>query len=143
MAATGGDTQQLITLHKTLMKHAEDGGTELDSGNPAQWIDTDRRLGNTGAATWFVQMAIAVMGSYRDGGVSAAVNLRNPQEASIVLISPPSEEKRRTQKHPNGGDVFAHHGTPAIIRPIIRRIKLQIPSIEAVFAERSPNAPGE
>ena len=114
VAATGGDQQQLITLHKTMMKHAEDGGTELDSGNPAQWIDTDRRLGNTGAATWFVQMAIAVMGSYRDGGVSAAVNLRNPQEASIVLISPPSEEKRRTQKHPNGGDVFAHHGTPAI-----------------------------
>ena len=52
-------------------------------------------------------MAIGVMGSYRDGGVSAAVNLRNPQEASIVLVSPPSEEKRRTQKHPNGGDVFA------------------------------------
>ena len=114
VAATGGDQQQLITLHKTMMKHAEDGGTELDSGNPAQWIDTDRRLGNTGASTWFVQMAIAVMGSYRDGGVSAAVNLRNPQEASIVLVSPPSEEKRRTQKHPNGGDVFAHHGTPAI-----------------------------
>jgi len=114
VAATGGNTQQLITLHKTLMKHAEDGGTELDSGNPAQWIDTDRRLGNTGAATLFVQMAIGVMASYRDGGVSAAVNLRNPQEASIVLISPPSEEKRRTQKHPNGGDVFAHHGTPAI-----------------------------
>ncbi|OBV38637.1 type VI lipase adapter Tla3 domain-containing protein [Janthinobacterium psychrotolerans] len=114
VAATGGDTQQLITLHTTLMKHVEDGGTELDSGNPGQWIDTDRRLGNTGAATLFVQMAIGVMGSYRDGGVSAAVNLRNPQEASIVLVSPPSEEKRRTQKHPNGGDVFAHHGTPAI-----------------------------
>ncbi|WP_176461076.1 DUF2875 family protein [Janthinobacterium sp. PC23-8] len=114
VAATGGDTQQLITLHKTLMKHAQDGGAELDSGNLAQWIDTDRRLGNTGAATLFVQMAIGVMGSYRDGGVSAAVNLRNAQEASIVLVSPPSEEKRRAQKHPNGGDVFAHHGTPMI-----------------------------
>ncbi len=114
IAATGGDTQQLITLHKTLMKHAQDGGAELDSGNLAQWIDTDRRLGNTGAATLFVQMAIGVMGSYRDGGVSAAVNLRNAQEASIVLVSAPSEEKRRAQKHPNGGDVFAHHGTPAI-----------------------------
>ena len=114
IAATGGDTQQLITLHKTLMKHAQDGGAELDSGNLAQWIDTDRRLGNTGAATLFLQMAIGAMGSYRDGGVSAAVNLRNAQEASIVLVSAPSEEKRRAQKHPNGGDVFAHHGTPAI-----------------------------
>ena len=114
VAATGGNQAQLVTLHKTLLSHAEDGGTELDSGNTAQWIDTDQRLGNTGAATLFVQMAIAVMGSYRDGGVSAVVNLRNPDEASIVLVSPPSDEKRRTQKHPHGGDVLRHYATPAI-----------------------------
>ncbi|MCC7683170.1 DUF2875 family protein [Janthinobacterium sp. FW305-128] len=114
IAATGGNQAQLLALHKTLLKHAEDGGTELDSGNVAQWIDTDRRLGNTGAATLFVQMAIAVMGSYRDGGVSAVVNLRNPDEATIVLVSPPSDEKRRTQKHPHGGDVLRHYVTPAI-----------------------------
>ncbi|WP_180977533.1 DUF2875 family protein [Janthinobacterium sp. ROICE36] len=112
-AATGGNQAQLVTLHKTLLKHAEDGGTELDSGNTAQWIDTDQRLGNTGAATLFVQMAIAVMGSYRDGGVSAVVNLRKPEEASIVLISPPSEETRRKQQHPHGGDVLRHYVTPA------------------------------
>ena len=114
VAATGGNQAQLVPLHKTLLKHAEDGGTELDSGKPAQWIDTDQRLGNTGAATLFVQMAIGVMGSYRDGGVSAVVNLRNPDEASIVLVSPPSDEKRRTQKHPHGGDVLRHYATPAI-----------------------------
>ena len=114
VAATGGNQAQLVALHKTLLKHAEDGGTELDSGNVAQWIDTDQRLGNTGAATLFVQMAIAVMGSYRDGGVSAVVNLRNPDEATIVLVSPPSDEKRRTQQHPHGGDVLRHYVTPAI-----------------------------
>jgi hypothetical protein len=103
-----------VALHKALLKHAEDGGTELDSGNTAQWIDTDLRLGNPGAATLFVQMAIGVMGSYRDGGVSAVVNLRNPDEATIVLVSPPSEEKRRTQHHPHGGDVLRHSVTPAI-----------------------------
>ena len=114
VAATGGNQAQLVALHKTLLKHAEDGGTELDSGNVAQWIDTDQRLGNTGAATLFVQMAIGVMGSYRDGGVSAVVNLRNPDEATIVLVSPPSDEKRRTQHHPHGGDVLRHYATPAI-----------------------------
>ena len=114
VAATGGNQAQLIALHKTLLSHAEDGGTELDSGKPAQWIDTDQRLGNTGAATLFVQMAIGVIGSYRDGGVSAVVNLRNPEEATIVLVSPPSDEKRRTQKHPHGGDVLRHYATPAI-----------------------------
>ncbi|KKO65456.1 hypothetical protein VM94_00991 [Janthinobacterium sp. KBS0711] len=114
VAATGGNQAQLLALHKTLLKHAENGGTELDSGNTAQWIDTDQRLGNTGAATLFVQMAIGVMGSYRDGGVSAVVNLRNNEEATIVLVSPPSDEKRRTQKHPHGGDVLRHYVTPAI-----------------------------
>ena len=114
IAATGGNTNQLVALHKTMLKHAQDGGPELDSGKPQQWIDCDKRLGNTGAATLFVQMAIGVMGSYRDGGVSAVVNLRNPDEASIVLISPPSDEQRRTQHHPHGGDVFRHRVAPAI-----------------------------
>ena len=114
IVATGGNTDQMIALHGTLDAYAASGGPELDSGKSSQFIDTDKRLGNTGAATLFMQMAIGVMGSYRDGGISAAINLRDQNEASIVFISPPSEEKRKTQKHPNGGDVFAHHGTPAI-----------------------------
>jgi hypothetical protein len=114
VVATGGNTDQMIALHGTLDAYAASGGPELDSGKSSQFIDTDKRLGNTGAATLFMQMAIGVMGSYRDGGISAAINLRDQNEASIVFISPPSDEKRKTQRHPNGGDVFAHHGTPAI-----------------------------
>lgn len=114
IAATGGNTDQLIALHGTLNAYSAAGGPEIDSGKSSQFIDTDKRLGNTGAATLFMQMAIGVMGSYRDGGISAAVNLRDQNEASIVLISPPSDEKRKTQKHPRGGDVFAHRGIPAI-----------------------------
>ncbi len=115
IAATGGNTEQLIALHRTLDTQAEHGGPELDTGKSSQFIDTDKRLGNTGAATLFVQMGIGIMGSYRDGGVSAAVNLRSADEASIVLISPPSDEQRKTQKHPRGGDVFAHRGMPAAL----------------------------
>ena len=59
-------------------------------------------------------MAIGVMGSYRDGGVSAAINLRDENEASIVFISPPSDTRREKQKHPDGDDVFGHHVEPAI-----------------------------
>lgn len=114
IAATGGKAAQLIALHGVLDAQAAAGGPEIDSGKPGQFIDTDKRLGDTGAATLFVQMAIGVMGSYRDGGVSAAVNLRSLDEASIILISPPTDEQRRDQKHPRGGDVFAHRGTPAI-----------------------------
>ncbi|MCA1857836.1 DUF2875 family protein [Massilia oculi] len=114
IAATGGNTERLVALHGVLGAQAAAGGPELDSSKPGQFIDTDKRLGDTGAATLFVQMAIGVMGSYRDGGISAAVNLRSPNEASIILITPPTDEQRRNQKHPRGGDVFAHRGTPVI-----------------------------
>lgn len=114
VTATGGNSEQLIMLHHTLNDYAAKGGPELTANTPGLLIDTDRRLGNTGAATLFMQMAIGVMGSYRAGGVSAAINLRDPNEASIVMVSPPSEAQRKTQRHPNGGDVFAHHGRPAV-----------------------------
>ncbi|MGG7604472.1 type VI lipase adapter Tla3 domain-containing protein [Massilia sp. BKSP1R2A-1] len=114
VVATGGKAAQLIALHGVLDAQAAAGGPEIDSSKSSRFIDTDKRLGDTGAATLFVQMAIGVMGSYRDGGVSAAVNLRGEDEASIVLISPPTDEQRKNQRHPRGGDVFAHRGTPNI-----------------------------
>ncbi|HEY0060501.1 MAG TPA: DUF2875 family protein [Telluria sp.] len=114
IAATGGNASQTAMLYSTLHAHSAQGGPELDMGKSTQFIDTDKRLGNTGATTLFMQMAIGVMGSYRQGGISAAINLRDKDEAAIVFISPPSEDKRKTQTHPRGGDVFRHHGSPAI-----------------------------
>lgn len=114
IAATNNQTEQLIALESMLHRYAQDGGPEIDSGKLNQFINIDRRLGNTGAATLFMQMAIGVMGSYRDGGPSMAVNLRDPHEASIIFISPPSDEKRRTQEHARGGDVFRSIHSPAI-----------------------------
>ena len=113
IAATGGNTEQLIVLHRTLDEQTKGGGPQIDTGKSRQFIDSHKRMGNTGAATMLVQMGIGVMGSYRDGGVSAAINLRNPDEASIVLISPPTDEQRKAQIHPGGGDVFGHRALPA------------------------------
>ena len=55
-------------------------------------------------------MAIGVMGSYIDGGVSAAINLRNEREASLIFISPPPPDKLQRQ----GRAVFKNRTTPAI-----------------------------
>jgi hypothetical protein len=108
IAATDHQKEQLLALHGVLSRYAHAGGPEIDTGRVDQFINTDHRLGNTGANTLFMQMAIGVMGSYRAGGASAAINLRDPKEASIVFITPPSDEKRKTQYHANGGDVFRH-----------------------------------
>jgi hypothetical protein len=114
IAATGDQQEHILALEGMLYRYAEQGGPEIDSGKINQFINLDRRLGNTGAATLLMQMAIGVMGSYRDGGTSMAINLRDPNEASIIFISPPSDEKRKTQEHVRGGDVFRHIRTLAI-----------------------------
>lgn len=111
VAAFDNKVDHLVAMENMLHKYAAQGGPEIDSGKTAQFINTDRRLGNTGAATFFMQMAIGVMGSYIEGGPSAAVNLRDPAGASIVFVSPPSEERRKAQE---GGDMFKHQVKPAI-----------------------------
>lgn len=114
IAATNNQKDQLIALESMLYQYAAEGGPEIDSNRIDQFINTDRRLGNTGAATLFMQMAIGVMGSYRAGGTSLAINLRDKKEASFIFISPPSEEKRKTQQHFRGGDVFRSIQSPVI-----------------------------
>lgn len=103
--------EQRLAFEGMLHRYAEQGGPEIDTGKTAQFINTDRRLGNTGASTFFVQMALGVMGSYIEGGISAAVNLRDPAGASIVFISPPHPQLRKAQGE---RDVFKHKVAPAI-----------------------------
>jgi hypothetical protein len=111
VGAFGNQVEQQLALEGTLHSYAAQGGPEIDTSKTAQFINTDHRIGNTGASTFFVQMALGVMGSYFEGGTSAAVNLRDPAGASIVFISPPSEERRKAQK---GRDLFNHQVKPAI-----------------------------
>lgn len=110
VAAFDNKVEQRLAFEGMLHRYAERGGPEIDTGKTAQFINTDRRFGNTGAATFFVQMAVGVMGSYIEGGASAAVNLRDSTGASIVFISPPTVERRKAQ----GDEVFKHRVTPAI-----------------------------
>jgi len=126
VAATGKQREQLLMLDGMLHDYAAQGGPEIDTGKNAQFINTDLRLGNTGATTFFMQMAIGVMGSYRDGGASAAINLRDRHEASIIFITPPSETRRKQQDA--GGDIFRSRITPAI-----DPANYQAPSMEALL----------
>ncbi|MGK5065393.1 type VI lipase adapter Tla3 domain-containing protein [Janthinobacterium sp. LB3P112] len=126
VAGTGNQPEQLLMLESMLHDYTAQGGPEIDSGKSAQFINTDIRLGNTGAATWFMQMAIGVMGSYRDGGASAAINLRDNNEASIIFITPPSDAKRQQQDA--NGDIFRSRITPAV-----DPANYAAPSVEAIL----------
>ncbi len=110
ISSTGDNPDKLVELTALINAQAEAGGPELHLDKPSEWINLEPRLGNTGSASWFMGMAIGVMGSYIDGGVSAAINLRNDREASLIFISPPSPEKLKAQ----GSAIFRNQVTPAI-----------------------------
>lgn len=122
-AGTNNNAEQLLALEGLLSHYAANGGPAIDTGKTAQFINTDRRLGNTGAASFFVQMALGVMGSYREGGVSAAINLRDPNEASIIFISPPSDQNRKSQGEPFGNNV----------QPAVDPKNYESPSVESLI----------
>lgn len=109
IGAFGKHPEQQIAFETMLHRYAEQGGPEIDIGKTEQFINTDHRIGNMGAATFFVQMALGVIGSYNAGGTSAAVNMKESEGASIVFISPPPDDKRKQQ-----GDQFRHNVEPAI-----------------------------
>ena len=110
ISSTGGSPDTLVELTALVDAQAGGGGPELHLDKPNEWIDLDPRLGNTGSASLFMGMAIGVMGSYIDGGGSAAINLRNDREASLIFISPPPPEKVKAQ----GSAIFKNNVTPAI-----------------------------
>ena len=135
IAAFADNTEQRLALEGVLHRYAEQGGPEIDTSKSAQFINTDHKFGNSGAATFFVQMAIGVMGSHISGGTSAAINLRDPGGASIVFISPPPEDKRVAQ---NKADVFKHQVAPAIDPE-----NYKMPSMESLINGVSASAPAQ
>lgn len=134
VAAFDNNADHLVAMEGVLHQYAAQGGPGIDSGTTAQFINTDRRLGNTGAATFFVQTALGVMGSYIEGGTSAVINLRDPAGASIVFVSPPTVERRKAQE---GRDVFKHQ-----VKPAIDPDNYKSPTVSAFLGE-GKIAPGE
>jgi hypothetical protein len=89
--------KDLVPLSLTL--HLQD--PNFDLFNPKQGYNIYRRLGDTGAASPFVMWGTGLIASYRNGDASVAVNLRDPNQATITVITP-SGDKR---KHPAGDPV--------------------------------------
>ena len=55
-------------------------------------VDLTARVGDTGASSAFVALALGITASRKDGGPTACVNLRRNDGASIIMITPPTPE---------------------------------------------------
>ncbi|WP_166642097.1 type VI lipase adapter Tla3 domain-containing protein [Paludibacterium purpuratum] len=70
----------------------------LDFADAQTSYNLTRRVADTGASSPFVMLGLATMKSYRDGGVSATVHLRQDGRASIIMVSPPSDAEKAGNK---------------------------------------------
>ncbi|HAT29324.1 MAG TPA: hypothetical protein DCW29_00275 [Janthinobacterium sp.] len=84
---------RIVPLAQTLATE-----TDLDAMQAGQGFNLTTNLADTGAASPFVQIALGLYASYRHNDVSASVNIKRNDSASIILISPPLVKKA----HPGG-----------------------------------------
>ena len=103
---TAGEIALTVALH-TL----NTDGHGLDLGNVEEGYDIGRRLGNTGVSSALVQINLATIASYKDGGVSAVVYSGSDGSVSVQMVRPPDEARKAQNQKNRGVDPFKY-GAP-------------------------------
>jgi hypothetical protein len=89
IASTGNNERQLLALHGLLHRYAAQGGPEIDTADISSFMDTGRRLGDTGAATLPLQLVLGAVAVGKAGGASAIIHmLEDGTGATIVFVTP-------------------------------------------------------
>jgi hypothetical protein len=83
-------------------------GHGLDVGNVEEGYDIGRRLGNTGVSSALVEINLATIASYLDGGASAVVYAGSDGSLTVQMISPPTEARKAKNAQNRGADPFTY-----------------------------------
>jgi hypothetical protein len=75
-------------------------GPALDPSGDAM-LNLSRRLGETGASSFFLGLGLGLMANHQEGDATAVVSFRKSGGATVVMVSPPTEVER-AKPHPNG-----------------------------------------
>ena len=90
-----GQAEGVVPLHLAMVKL----GPDLDLAKAGYNLFPS--LGDTGASSPFVSLALGIIASHEQKDISAATCFKRPDGASIFLISPPSAADL-LKKHPSG-----------------------------------------
>ncbi|MGC5698756.1 DUF2875 family protein [Pseudomonas sp. NFXW11] len=93
----GPDSTPLTALAPALTA----AGSSLDLRDSRVSYDLSQRLGDTGAASPFVAIALATMASYQNADSSVVIPLRRQDQATIISVTSPTPGKK-----PVGGQPF-------------------------------------
>ena len=86
-------------------------GHGLELGNVEEGYDIGRRLGNTGVSGALVEINLATIASYKDGGVSAVVYAGTDGSLTVQMVRPPDEARKAKNSQNRGADPFTF-GSP-------------------------------
>ncbi|WP_122868272.1 type VI lipase adapter Tla3 domain-containing protein [Pseudomonas viridiflava] len=110
-----GNPEVEIALNNALHDLNTDGhGLEL--GNVEEGYDIGRRVGNTGVSSALVEINLATIASYKDGGVSAVVYAGSDGNLAVQMVRPPEESRKLKNNQNRGPDPFTF-GSPGVGTP--------------------------
>ncbi len=89
------DNQDSIIALNTALHELNADGHGLDPANVDEGYDIGRRLGDTGLGSALVQIGLAAIASYKDGGVSAVMYAGEDGSVSLQMVRPPSAEEKK------------------------------------------------
>ncbi|KQZ82394.1 type VI lipase adapter Tla3 domain-containing protein [Pseudomonas sp. Root562] len=98
---TPGEIALTIALHGLNVD-----GTGLALGNVDEGYDIGRRLGNTGVSSALVEINLATIASYQEGGVSAVVYTGEDGSVTVQMVRPPDEARKAKNQQTHGADPF-------------------------------------
>jgi hypothetical protein len=91
----------------TIALHSLNGdGAGLELGNVDEGYDIGRRLGNTGVSSALVEINLATIASYQEGGVSAVVYTGEDGSVTVQMVRPPDETRKAKNQQTHGVDPF-------------------------------------
>jgi uncharacterized protein involved in type VI secretion and phage assembly len=82
------------------------GQAKCELGNVDEGYDIGRRLGNTGVSGALVEINLATIASYLEGGVSAVVYSGKDGSTTVQMIRPPDEARKAKNQQTHGVDPF-------------------------------------
>ena len=87
-------------------------GYGIDPGNVDEGYNIGRRLGNTGVSSALVEINLATIASYLDGGTSAVVYAGADGSLTVQMIRPPDAARKEKNRENRGADPFKF-GSPS------------------------------
>jgi hypothetical protein len=98
---TPGEIALTIALHGLNVD-----GSGLELSNVDEGYDIGRRLGNTGVSSALVEINLATIASYQEGGVSAVVYTGEDGSVTVQMVRPPDEARKAQNQQTHGADPF-------------------------------------